>query len=44
MIKSLATKAELKVEQDKVVKLETYDLSYFPGKKFFDDGFQNMLV
>ena len=38
-IKTLATKAELKTEKDKIVKLETHDLSYFLGKKFFgDDG------
>ena len=28
-IKKLATKAELKAEQDKIVKLQTYDLSLF---------------
>ena len=31
MIKTLAIKAELKAEQDKIVKLQTHDLSYFPG-------------
>ena len=31
--------------QDKIVKLETRDLSYFLGKNFFcDDGFQNIFV
>ena len=28
------TKAELKVEQDKIVKLQIHDLSYFLGKIF----------
>ena len=36
-IKTLATKAELKTEKDKIVKLETHDLSYFLGKTFFGD-------
>ena len=46
-IKKLATKAELKAEQDKIVKLETHDLSYFLGKIFLFfgyDGFQNLFV
>ena len=44
-IKILATKTELKAEQDKIVKLQTYDLSYFLGKNFFgDDVFQNMFL
>ena len=44
-INTLATKAELKAEQDKIVKLETHDLSYFVGENFFrGDGFQNMFV
>ena len=44
-IKTLATKAELKSEQDKRMKLKTHDLSYLLGKIFVgDDGFQNMLV
>ena len=39
----LAAKAELKTEQDKIVKLEVFDSSYFLGKTFFgDDGSQNM--
>ena len=38
-IKKSATKAELKVEQDKIVTLQTYDLSFFIGKSYFvDDG------
>ena len=37
---TLATKAELKAEQDKVVKLQTHDLSFLFGKNFFgNDGF-----
>ena len=41
----LATKAELKAEQDKIVKLETLDLNFFLAKYFFgDDGFRNMFV
>ena len=40
---TLATKAELKAEQEEIVKLEAFDPSYFHGKFFFgDDGFQNM--
>ena len=39
----LAAKAELKTEQEKIVKLEVFDSSYFLGKTFFgDDGSQNM--
>ena len=30
--KKKATKAELKAEQDKIVKLRTYDLSLYIGK------------
>ena len=42
---TLATKAELKSQQDKIVKLQIYDLSYFLGKIFFgDDGSQKYLV
>ena len=44
-IEILAKKAELKAEQDKIVKLETYDLSYFLGKNVFGDGgSQNIFV
>ena len=40
-----ATTAEIKREQDKIVKLQTHDLSYFLDKNVFDyDNFQNMLV
>ena len=30
-----AKKPELKAEQDKIVKLQTYDLEYFLGKNVF---------
>ena len=32
---TLVTKAELKTEQDKTMKLQTYDLSYFLDKNLF---------
>ena len=42
---TLATKAEIKAEQDKIVKLKTFDLSYFLDIFFLsDDGSQNMFV
>ena len=42
---TIATKAELKAEQDKIIKLQKYDLSYFLGRNSFgDDGFQNTFV
>ena len=37
-IKTLATKAVLKAGENKIVKLETHDLSYFLGKNVFGDG------
>ena len=41
----LATKAELKAEQDKRVKLQTYDLSLFIGQSYFvSDGAQLYLI
>ena len=41
----LVAKVEIKVEQGKRVKLQTYDLSYFPGKSIFGDyGSQNTFV
>ena len=41
----MVAKAEQKAEQDKIVKLQTHDSSYFLDKNFFgDDGFQNMFV
>ena len=39
---TLATKAELKAEQDKFVKLQVLDSNYFFGKSHYeDDGTQN---
>ena len=44
-VATLATKAELKAEQDKIVKLQAFDSSYFHGKnKFEDDVNQNYSV
>ena len=44
-VATLATKAELKAEKDKITKLEAFDSSYFRGKSHFeDDGIQNYLV
>ena len=44
-IKTLATKSKLKAEQDKIVKLQEFDSSYFIGNFLFgNDGFQNMFV
>ena len=44
-IKPSTAKAELKAEQDKTVKLQKHDLSFFLGKNLFgDNGFQNMFV
>ena len=41
----MGTKVELKVEQDKITKLQAFDSSYFRGKSHFeDDGTQNYLV
>ena len=41
----MATKAELKAEQEKIIKLRTFDSSYFRGKNHFeDDGTQNYLI
>ena len=45
MIKTLVTKAELKAEHDKIVKLHSFHSSYFCGKSHFgDDETQNYLV
>ena len=42
---TLSTKPELKAEQDKIVKLKTYDLSYFLDKNVSGDiDSQNMFV
>ena len=44
-IKTLATKAEFKTEQGKMVKLQAFNSSYFRGKGHFEDGgTQNYLV
>ena len=44
-VATLATKAELKAEQDKITKLEAFDSGYFRGKNHFeDDGTQNYLI
>ena len=44
-IKALPKKVELKAEQDKIVKIETYDLSLFIGQSYFNnDGSQNYLI
>ena len=36
-VATLATKAELKAEQDKIIKLQAFDSSYFCGKSHFED-------
>ena len=44
-IKTWATKEEFKAKQDKIVKLEMHDWSYFLCRIFFDGGgSQNMFV
>ena len=44
-VAKLATKSELKAEQEKILKLQALDSSYFRGKSHFeDDGTQNYLV
>ena len=44
-IKKLATKAELKVQEDKILKLQTYYLSIFIGQIYFvNDGAQLYLI
>ena len=41
----LATKSELKVDQDKIIKLPAFDSNNFSSKSHFeDDGTQNYLV
>ena len=37
-VAALATKAELKAEQDKIIKLKAFDSSYFRCKRHFEDG------
>ena len=45
ILAAIATKAELKAEQDKIVKRYTFDSSYFQGKSHFEDDItQNYLV
>ena len=40
-----AKNAELKVEQDKIIKLEAFDLNYFCGSSYFEsDATQNYLL
>ena len=36
-IKTLATKAELKAEEDKKVKSQTYNLIFFIGQSYFNN-------
>ena len=44
-IKALPKKVELKAEQDKIVKIQTYDLSLFIVQSYFNnDGSQNYLI
>ena len=44
-IKKLATKTELNAEQDKIIKIRTFDLSCFCGKSHFEcDDIQNYIV
>ena len=41
----MATKVELKAEQDKIVKPQTHNLSCFLGRNVFgDNDFQNMFI
>ena len=43
-IATLVTKAELKAKEDKIVKLQPFDSSYFSDKSYFqNDGNQNYL-
>ena len=42
---TLETKSELKTEQNKIAKLQAFDLDHFRGESVFgDDCFQNMFV
>ena len=36
-VATLAKKAELKAEQNKIMKLQAFDSSYFCGKSHFED-------
>ena len=43
--KTVKTKAELRAEQDKIIKLQTYDLSPFIGQSYFaNDGAELYLI
>ena len=44
-MKTLVTNAELQAEQDKTIKLPTYDLSLFVGQSYFNhDGSKLYLI
>ena len=44
-VATLATKAELKAEKNKIEKLEAFNISYFLGKSHFEEhGTKNYLV
>ena len=44
-VAKLTTKSELRIEQNKMLKLPTFDSSYFRDKNHFEeDGAQNYLV
>ena len=44
-VATLEAKAKLKAEQEKIIKLQAFDSSYFCGKSYFEDGdTQNYLV
>ena len=44
-VATLATKAELKAEPDKIINLQAFDSSYFCNKNHFEhDGTQNYLI
>ena len=45
MVATLEAKAKLKEEQEKIIKLQAFDSSFFCGKSYFEDGdTQNYLV
>ena len=44
-VTAIATKAESKAEQDKIMKVQAFDFSYFCDKSHFeDDDTQNSFV
>ena len=44
-VATLALKAELKAEQDKIIRLQAFDSSYFRDKNHFEnDGTQSYLI